>query len=424
LQGAQVIGDRWQGSLGDRRFRLLFIGQTCSAAGNALVPVALAFAVLDGGGGPGALGLVLAASRLPLGAFTILGGVVGDRLPRQAVMLGSDCARAVVQAVTAALLATGRGSIVAIALLQAAHSTAAAFFNPAAAGLTPQTVAPENLQEANALLGLSRSSTAIGGQIAAGVLVAAFGSASVFAIDAATYLISAASLALLRPRRAATPHAVSSVRRDLVDGWRAFRSQKWIAAGSIHIALMNAFVLAPFFVLGPIVSSRWLGGAAAWGAVAGGFAVGMVLGGTLALRVHAERPLVLAFAAVLLSIPQFVSLAVHAPVAIVVIAAVLGGGQSSFFTALWTTTLQTHVPKATISRVAALSSVSMLALAPLAYALVGPATAIAGIPDVLLFGAGWTLISTTVVLSLASVRRLTWAPQPPTSHQHETAIAT
>jgi hypothetical protein len=419
-----VIGDGWQGPLGDRRFRLLFIGQTCSAAGTALVPVALAFAVLDAGGGPGALGLVLAASRLPLAAFTILGGVVGDRLSRQAVMLSSDCARALTQGLTAALLAKGHVSIAAIAVLQAAHSTAAAFFDPAATGLTPQTVAPKSLQQANALLGLSRGGTAIGGQVAAGVLVAAFGSASVFAIDAATYLVSATSLALLRPQGTATTNTVSSVRRDLIEGWRAFRSQTWIAAGSIHIALLNAFVLAPFFVLGPIVSARWLGGAAAWGAVAAGFALGMVLGGMLAMRVRATRPLVLAFTAILLSIPQFVLLAVHAPVALVVGAAVLGGGQSSFFTALWTTTLQTRVPKHAISRVAALSSVSMLALAPIAYALVGPATEIIGVSKVLLFGAGWTLISTAVVLSLASVRGLTWTSEPPTSLQHETATAT
>jgi hypothetical protein len=102
---------------------------------------------------------------------------------------------------------------------------------------------------------------------------------------------------------------------------------------------------------------------ASWGAVAAGFALGMVGGGMPAMRVRAERPLVLAFGAILLSIPQFVLLALHAPVALVVVAAVLGGGQSSFFTALWTTTLQAGVPPAAISRVAALSSVSMLALA-------------------------------------------------------------
>jgi hypothetical protein len=255
------------------------------------------------------------------------------------------------------------------------------------------------------------------------VLVAAFGSASVFAIDAATYLISAASLALIRPHGAAAMKAVSSVRRDIVDGWRAFRSETWIAAGSIHIALLNAFVLAPFFVLGPIVSARWLGGPAAWGAVATGFALGMVVGGMLAIRVRAQRPLVVAFAAILLSVPQFVLLAVHAPVALIALAAVFGGGQSSFFTALWTTTLQTRVPKHAISRVDALSSVVMLALAPIAYALVGPATAITGIREVLLFGAGWTLVSTVVVLSLASVRGLTRASDPLRSLGHETATA-
>ena len=401
-----MTGEHLRGPLRDPRFRLLFIGQSCSAAGSALVPVALAFAVLDAGGGPGLLGLVLAASRVPLAAFTVAGGVVGDRLPRQAVMLVSDGARALTQGLTAALLASGHASIAAIAVLQAAHSTAAAFFNPAATGLTPQTVGPQHLQDANALLGLARSTTAIGGQVVAGVLVAAFGSAAVFAVDAATYLVSAASLAMLRPQGAAVTRAVSSVRHDLVNGWRAFRSETWIAAGSLHIALLNAFVLAPFFVLGPVISARWLGGPAAWGAVAAGFASGMAFGGMLAMRTRAERPLVMAFGAILLLVPQFVLLAVHAPVALVVLAAVLAGGQSTFFTTLWTTTLQTRVPAHAISRVDALSSVTMLVLAPIAFALVGPATAITGISDVLLFGAAWTLISTTVVLSLGSVRRL------------------
>jgi hypothetical protein len=217
--------------------------------------------------------------------------------------------------------------------------------------------------------------------------------------------------------------AVSSVRRDLTEGWQAFRSQTWIAAGSIHIALMNAFVLAPFFVLGPVVSARWLGGAPAWGAVAAGFALGMIAGGTLAMRVRARRPLVVAFAAILLSIPQFVLLGLHVSAVLIALAAVLGGGQSSFFVALWKTTLQSHVPEQAISRVDAFSSVVMLALAPIAYALVGPATAIAGVRDVLLFGAAWTAISTTVVLSLASVRRLTDALDSASPLEHATASA-
>ena len=93
--------------MGSRPFRLLFAGQAISAVGNRLVPVALAFAVLDLTGSVSDLGIVLAAQTIPLIVFVLLGGVWADRLVRQRVMLASDCVRAVTQGASAALLLTG-----------------------------------------------------------------------------------------------------------------------------------------------------------------------------------------------------------------------------------------------------------------------------------------------------------------------------
>jgi len=66
------------------------------------------------------------------------------------------------------LLVTGTARLWELLVLQAAHGAAAAFFDPAATGLVPETVGPGRLQQANALLGLSRSATGILGQIGAG----------------------------------------------------------------------------------------------------------------------------------------------------------------------------------------------------------------------------------------------------------------
>ncbi len=63
------------------RFRLLFFGQTVSAAGDRLVPVALAFGVLELTGSVTDLGLVLAATELPNVLLVLLAGVWADRLP-------------------------------------------------------------------------------------------------------------------------------------------------------------------------------------------------------------------------------------------------------------------------------------------------------------------------------------------------------
>jgi len=154
--------------LRERDFRLLFTGQTLSNLGSALVPIALAFAVLDLTGSATDLGLVLLASRLPNTVLVLTGGVVGDRWSRRWVMLASDAIRCLTQAATAMLLVTGTARLWELLVLQAAHGAAAAFFDPAATGLVPETVGPGRLQQANALLGLSRSATGILGQIGAG----------------------------------------------------------------------------------------------------------------------------------------------------------------------------------------------------------------------------------------------------------------
>ena len=107
-------------ALHHRDFALLFSGQAISVIGDALFPVALAFAVLELSGSPSSLGLVLAAQALPLAAFALVGGVVGDRVSRQQLMLASDLARAAVQAVAATLLIAGVAEIWHLAVLAGA----------------------------------------------------------------------------------------------------------------------------------------------------------------------------------------------------------------------------------------------------------------------------------------------------------------
>ena len=129
------------GALRERRFRLLWLGQATSTLGDGLVPVALAFAVIQTlNGSPTDLGIVLAAQTLPLVVFVLVGGVWADRLPRQMVMLASDLIRCVVQATMAVLLLSGRAQLWELVVLVAIYGTAQAFFQPAATGLVPATI--------------------------------------------------------------------------------------------------------------------------------------------------------------------------------------------------------------------------------------------------------------------------------------------
>jgi MFS family permease len=148
-------------------------------------------------------------------------------------------------------------------VLQAVSGAAYACFLPAVSGLTPQIVSPGRLQQANALRSLTESAGNVAGPALAGLLVATLGAGWALAVDAATFAVSAAFLAALRVP-AGDAAAPGSLRRDLAEGWRAFRTRRWLLVANVHAALMNMLVLAPFFVLGPAVALRSLGGAGDW----------------------------------------------------------------------------------------------------------------------------------------------------------------
>src|SRR5260221_14219739 len=98
------------GILEEREFRLLWLGQATSALGSSLVPVALAFGVIQQSSAS-ALGLVLSAGFVSRAVLLLLGGVVADRLPRQSVMLGADLLRTASQGLVAALLIVGHAHV-------------------------------------------------------------------------------------------------------------------------------------------------------------------------------------------------------------------------------------------------------------------------------------------------------------------------
>src|SRR3954452_5807569 len=122
-----VAGDR---PLRHRNFRLLVTGTTTSALGNAITPVALAFAVLDLGGSPTELGLVVASFALAEVVTTLFGGVLGDRVPRQLMMQGSSAGAALTQTLIAASLIGGWSSIPLLAAVGALNGMMGALSGP------------------------------------------------------------------------------------------------------------------------------------------------------------------------------------------------------------------------------------------------------------------------------------------------------
>ena len=277
-------------ALRERNFRLLFAGRAVSYVGTYLAPIAVAFAVLDLGGSATAVGLSFAAWTVAQVSMLAFGGVIGDRLPRRAVMIAGDSASFVVRLVMGLLLVSGHAQVWELIVLQALGGASVALYNPAFYGLVREIVRPELLQQANGYLAIARYAAFPVGAAFGGTIVATVGSGAALIFDAATYGVSALLLSQVHVESLA--RAGDSFLRELREGWSAFVEYTWLWVLVLWIALYFLITYAPFFVLGPYIAKHSMGGASTWGIVVTGEGLGALLGGLAGVRFRPRRPLV------------------------------------------------------------------------------------------------------------------------------------
>jgi MFS family permease len=387
-----------------RDFRLVFGASAISWLGDRMVPIALAFAVLDLGGSASAVGIVLAARSLPLVATLLVGGVVADRVSRRAVMVAADVVRVGSQGAIAVLLIAGVAEIWMLALLSGVTGAAAGFFNPASTGLLPAIVPAERLQEANGVRATALSGGEIAGPALAGVLIATIGPGWALAVDAASFALSALLLVAVRlPARAA--RAAGSFLGDLREGWSVFRSLTWVWTFVLAAAVGN-MIWGAWSTLGPVIAERSLGGAAAWGSVLAAMGAGAVVGGVVALRAAPRRPMVFASITYGLFVIPLAFLAAGVPVGLLAFGALFGGAASMLGNSVWESTLMRHVPNQSLSRVSAYDWFGSFAFQPLGFVMWGPIAGLIGISASLWVVTALGVVSTFGLLLVPAIRNL------------------
>jgi MFS family permease len=400
------------GALRERPFRMLWLGRTTSSVGDAISGIAVAFAVLEISGSASALGVVLAAFTLSRVVFILVGGVWSDRLERRRVMLACDLVRGLAQGAVAVLLLTDAAELWHLVAAAAVVGGASSFFGPASTGLIPQTVSRERLQQANALLSTSDSASWLVGPAASGVLIAAFGTGVAFAIDAASFFVSAGFLLALRVDERTGERERQTFLADLARGWREVRARTWLQGALVTFSLSNVSI-AVFFVLGPVVFAEELGGAADWGLAMTVGAAGGLLGSAIALRYRPRYPLRPSFLVILPVSLSLLALAPPLPAVAVGVAAGLMFGGIQLGNALWDTMLQQHVPRDVVSRVSSYDWLVSLVFMPLGYTLAGPLADAIGRDRTLLAAAALSALANVGVLALPSVRNLPRLDEPP-----------
>ncbi|GAA3954707.1 MFS transporter [Actinomadura viridis] len=412
-------------ALRQRRFALLWSGQSLSAVGNRMFPVILAVVVLDRHSGAMALGLVLAVQSVAMVAGTALAAAVVDRCSRRALMLGADLVRAL------GVAALAHGPDAAVLPLVVAIAMAEGLFQPAYAALVPRVLPAEHLQAGNSLTSLSQYAALITGPSLAGAVIAAAGTTPALWIDVATFAGSLATLLLIHetppaqaapaapPTRAASgaprrPWSAGQAAADVAEAAREVANRPWLAASMGASTLVMAFAVAPMILLAPIVADARLGGPRAYGAAFTALGAGAILGALIASRIRTRRPGLPAVAGLLAIAGALLSLAVLPLPGVLVLWGVAGAG-ITVFEVLWTTAVQRDVPDGVLGRVMALDWLGSETLTPLGYLLAGAAVTSYGTGPPLLAAACAVVLAAPLPLLVRGGAAFTNRPRAPSA---------
>lgn len=384
------------GLFANRDFRLLFAGRCVSLLGDGVFLVALAWQAYTLSNAPTALSLLGIAMTVPLIALLLFGGVVSDRHRRRRVMLLADAVRAALLAALAALAATGALRLWHMVIIVAIYGGAQAFFDPASDAILPEIVAERELGQANALEQVVRPlALRLAGPALGGVLVGVLGLGAAFAVDGATFVVSACTLWAMSAgaSRAAAAGMAAPARNTALaqvrEGFAYVRRRVWLwgtfaSAGIAYLLFMGpAEVLLPFMVKhelhGSGVQLGLVLGAGGLGSVAAGLA--MTHSG---LPARSMSFIYLVWTLATLAVAGY---GLATAVWELMLASVAFNLLESAGEIVWATMKQRHVPGHMLGRVSSLDWLISTGLLPISFALTAPLSAAFGVRATLV-GAG------------------------------------
>lgn len=346
-------------------------GQAVSVLGDQVWYVALSWVAVRLAS-PAVAGLILAVSSLPRLALLLLGGALVDRYGPRRLMIGSDLARAVVSLVAAgtALAAPGLALLVTVALV---FGLADAVFLPAAGAIAPRLLRPEQLASgAGASTLAARAALTVGAPLG-GALVAVGGLPLACLVNAATFVVSVATLASVRPRPvagAAQPGPPEPLVGALRAGVRYLLRNRVLRVVLLVSLLTNLGFVGPMNIGLALVSTVRGWGAAGIGDMLAGFGIGAVTGALLMIRVRSGgRAVAAACAAVQGGAVFTIAVAPHLWTA--VLATTLAGLTSGPLAIVITSLVQRFTDDPFRGRVASVNTLANLGVTPMAMAAMG-----------------------------------------------------
>ena len=388
-----------------RDFRRVFVAVSASELGDALQYIALMWFAFEAAGPLGVLAVRLADS-VPALVFGLHGGLVADRWDRRRVLIGADLVRAAVLIPVAGAGLSGHlplwGLVVAAFILTSATS----YFDPAYGALLPSLVDRTNVQQANGLVRATAEALSVGGWAVAAGLLAFLPVSAFFALNAATFLFSAAVLATVHSAsgRPADPDAGRLA--DVAAGFQALRARPFLAAAVVALGLAVTIAAGTWIAGTPqLVSENLDRGAGGFSLVMTGYAIGAITAGAFLARRPVRRKALGSLLAWSFYLPAFLVLGFAESLAVAMAGAFIAALGESTAIVLLNSAAQEEVPDRVLGRVMGVISLvhrgthatGLLIMAPL-FVAVEPEAVFAGaaiaLPLVGLGCAAWALATT------------------------------
>jgi len=394
---------------GGRGIGLLVGGQATSTIGDACYAVALPWYVLTGHGGAAALGTTLAAYGVARAAAMPAGGLLCDRLGARRVLLVVDVLRTALIGGLAIQVTLRPPSLVTLALFSALAGACAGTFVPGSYALMPAIAPAHRLQRANAALTGALQAGSLAGPLIGAALVARAGPAAAFALDAATFAISALTLVPLRP--AAVPPREPREPREQP----AAPKLRAVLAATPALPVMLVVVLAGnlasggvFAVALPVLAHQRFG-ASGYGLVLAALAAGAVAGTTVGAWIRARRPAVTASRMFLAQTAALVLFPV-AGLAGAAVAAVAFGLANAVGELIIVTALQRSFPPAFLGRIMGLVMFASAGAFPVSVTLTTAVVHTAGAAAA--FPLAGVLTATAILFGLSRTAFRSFAAEP------------
>jgi MFS family permease len=313
-------------ALGQRDFRLLVSALSQSSMGDWAYNVALIVYVYNATHSAAWVAAGTIGRMVPRFLASLYAGVVAERFERVRVMVTADVARAVIMGGMAVATALHAAPAVVIAL-SGLIAVVSSVYDPATAAMLPQLLGEDNLAAGNALTETVNNVAIVVGP-AVGALVLLAGKPSVvMALDAVTFVVSAALVGRMKARSVPTDvTAAGGPLRQIVVGVRAITGS-WSAAILVSFTVLTTALYGTDTVLFVFLSKDKLGtGATGYGYLLVALGVGGIVASFFVNRLAAlpRLSVVLAVGMIAYAAPTAILVAVHSPAVAFVIEVVRG----------------------------------------------------------------------------------------------------